>query len=99
MSDSAANLLAYAETLRRRLSHEGSLVLEVKVIPRARAAEVSDVMTNGVLKVKVLAAPEKGRANDEVLALLAAFLQVPQRSLELLTGHATSQKRVRVSKA
>ena len=98
MSDSTVNLLAYAETLRRRLTHEGSLVLEVKVIPRARVAEVSDVMTSGVLKVKVLAAPEKGRANDEVLALLAAFLDVPQRSLEMLTGHTSSQKRVRIVK-
>ncbi len=46
-----------AEELRRKLLREGSLVLDIKVIPRARFAEVSERMANGALKVKVTAAP------------------------------------------
>jgi len=99
MSDSSVNLLAHAEELRRRLSREGSVVLDVKAVPRARSAEVSDVMANGALKVKVTAAPEKGRANEEVIAVLAAFLGLPKRNLEILAGHTSQQKRVKVSAA
>ncbi len=99
MSDSADNLTAHAEELRRRLLREGTFVLEVKTVPRARTAAVSDVMANGALKVKVTAAPEKGRANEEVLAVLAAFLSLPRRNLEMLTGHTSPQKRVKVSAA
>ena len=82
-----------AEDLRRKLLRDGSLVLDIKVIPRARFGEVSGLMTNGALRVKVTAVPEKGKANDEVLA---AYLGVPKRSVEVIFGRASQQKRVRV---
>ena len=85
-----------AEELRRKLLRDGSLVLDIKVIPRARSGEVSGLMTNGALKVKVTAVPEKGKANDEVCAVLAAYLGVPKRSVEVIFGRASQQKRVRV---
>jgi Uncharacterized conserved protein len=85
-----------AEDLRRKLLRDGSLVLDIKVIPRARFGEVSGLMTNGALKVKVTAVPEKGKANDEVCAVLAAYLGVPKRSVEVIFGRASQQKRVRV---
>ena len=85
-----------AEELRRKLLREGSLVLDIKVIPRARSAEVSERMANGALKVKVTAVPEKGMANDEVCAVLADYLGVPKRSVEVILGRTSRQKRVRV---
>ncbi len=85
-----------AEELRRQLGRDGSLMLDVKVIPRARAGEVSERMVNGALKVKVTAAPEGGKANEEVCALLAGYLGVPKRNVELILGHASRQKRIRV---
>jgi uncharacterized protein YggU (UPF0235/DUF167 family) len=99
MSDSSENLLVHAELLRRRLRQEGTLMLDIKAVPRARSAGVSDVMSNGALKVKVTAAPEKGRANDEVLAVLAVFFDLPKRNFEIIAGHTSAQKRVKVSAA
>ena len=96
MSDSPRNLAEHAVQLRRRLGHEGGLLLDIKAIPRSRTAEVSDVMANGMLKVKVTAAPEKGRANEEICALLAEYLDLPKRSVEVVHGHTSSQKRVRI---
>jgi uncharacterized protein len=97
MSDSASNLDTHAMELRRRLARERVLVLEVKAVPRSRLAEISDVMANGVLKVKVMAAPEKGRANEEICALLAEYLGVPKRSVEVIHGQTSAQKRVRIT--
>lgn len=97
MSDSPRNLAEHALELRRRLAREGSLVLDIKAVPRSRTAEVSDVMANGVLKVKVTAAPEKGRANEEICALLAEYLGAPRRSVEVIHGHTSPQKRVRIT--
>jgi uncharacterized protein (TIGR00251 family) len=97
MSDSPGNLAEHAMELRRKLTREGGLVLDIKAVPRSRTAEVSDVMANGVLKVKVTAAPEKGRANEEICALLADYLGVPKRNVEVIHGHTTPQKRVRIS--
>jgi uncharacterized protein (TIGR00251 family) len=85
-----------AEELRRKLQRDGSLVLDIKVVPRARSSEVSALMADGSLKVKVTAAPEKGKANDEVCAVLAAFLGVPRRNVEVILGQTSRQKRVRI---
>lgn len=38
------------------------------------------------LKVRVAAAPEKGRANDSLLALLARELHIPRSSLTIASG-------------
>jgi uncharacterized protein (TIGR00251 family) len=97
MSDSPGNLAEHAMELRRKLTREGGLVLDIKAVPRSRTAEVSDVMANGVLKVKVTAAPEKGRANEEICALLADYLGVAKRNVEVIHGHTTPQKRVRIT--
>jgi uncharacterized protein YggU (UPF0235/DUF167 family) len=97
MSDSATNLAEHAMELRRKLAREGGLVLDIKAVPRARTTGVSDVMANGVLKVRATAAPEKGRANEEICAVLADYLGVPKRNLEVIHGHTSPQKRVRIT--
>lgn len=85
-----------AEELRSKLQRDGSLVLDIKVMPHARSGEVSELMANGALKIKVTAAPEKGKANDEVCAVLAAYLGVPKRNVEVIFGRISRQKRVRI---
>jgi uncharacterized protein (TIGR00251 family) len=51
---------------------------------------------DGALKVSVTAAPEKGKANKAILALLADRLGIPATSLEILSGHTSPHKTVRV---
>jgi uncharacterized protein len=43
-------------------------------------------------KVRVAAAPERGRANEAVLDLLAEALDVPRRDMRLIAGHGTRDK-------
>ena len=43
-------------------------------------------------KVRVAAAPERGRANEAVLDLLAEALAVPRRDVRLIAGHGTRDK-------
>ena len=84
------------EDLRQKLVAEGSLTLDVKVLPRSRAGEVSETMANGALRIKVTAAPERGKANEEVCSVLAAYLGVPKQNVEVLSGFTSQHKRVRV---
>jgi uncharacterized protein YggU (UPF0235/DUF167 family) len=42
--------------------------------------------------VRVAEPPEDGRANEGVLRLLAATLDVPRARLELVSGHASRDK-------
>lgn len=46
----------------------------------------------GALKLGVTEPPEKGKANKAVLELLGATLGVAPSSLELISGHACSDK-------
>jgi hypothetical protein len=97
MSKATDTLAAQASSLRRRLLQEGNLLLEIKAVPRSRSAGVAQIMANGVLKVKVTAAPEKGRANEEICAVLALYLSVPLRNVSLVNGFTSAQKRVRIT--
>lgn len=48
---------------------------------------------NGELVVGVRSAPEKGKANQEIIAKLARHFKVPQTSVFIVSG-ATSRKKV-----
>ena len=65
--------------------------VRLRVSPGARRSEL--VGRHGVgWKVRVAAAPEGGRANDAVLDLLAAELELPRRSLSIVSGHSAREK-------
>ena len=48
-------------------------------------------------KVRVTAAPERGRANEAVLRLLADALALPRTALTLVSGHAAREKTVELT--
>ena len=48
-------------------------------------------------KVRVAAAPERGKANDELVALLAAVLLVPGADIAVVAGTTSRDKVVAVS--
>lgn len=85
--------------LRRKLAAEGQLILDVKVITRSSKSEISEFPPDGSLKVKLAAIPEKGKANEELIALLAEFFDVPKNSIELLSGAGSQRKRLRILSA
>lgn len=69
-----------------------SIRVHVHVQPRASRSEV--VGTHGAaLKVRLLAPPVDGAANDALVALLADRLGVPRRDIRIVQG-ATSRAKV-----
>ncbi|MCC7508849.1 MAG: DUF167 domain-containing protein [Planctomycetes bacterium] len=75
---------------------DGSLLLRLRVAPGARKAMIKGVY-GGALKLSVTEPPEKGRANAGVVQLLADCLGIPQRQIELVSGHGSHDKRVKIS--
>ena len=70
-------------------------ILYVKVFPRAKKAGVEEIEKN-TYKVRVLAAPEKGAANREVIAALADFLDIPPSALKIIRGEKSRNKLIQV---
>lgn len=73
--------------------HEQGVVLRIKAQPGARADEIKGFHA-GHLKVSVVQAPEKGKANKAILAFLAKQLKLRPAQLELLSGETQSQKKL-----
>jgi hypothetical protein len=65
--------------------------LRVRVSPGARSNAVLGRHGEG-WKVRVTAAPEGGKANDAVLRLLAERLDLPGKSLTLVSGPSSRDK-------
>ena len=69
--------------------------IEVRVHPKARRDSL-EVLAGPKLRVHVTAAPEGGKANAAVIALLAKRLGVPKGSIRIVRGHKTRDKLLRV---
>jgi uncharacterized protein len=65
--------------------------VKVVVRPRAGKTEISGLI-GGVLRISVREAPEDGRANDAVCALLAKELGISKQSVRVVSGHSARQK-------
>jgi uncharacterized protein (TIGR00251 family) len=72
------------------------VVVNVHVQPRAGRAGIAG-RHGDALRVRVKAPPVGGRANDEVIALVARALQVPRQAVTLATGATSRVKRFHVA--
>ena len=87
------------DEVKRDLAALGEVRLKVKVTPKSGRSELAGFLADGTLKVKLLAAPERGKANEELRTLLAKHLGVRPRQVEILAGETSPLKHVRVSAA
>ena len=69
---------------------------QVRVQPRAKRNGV-ELLPDGSLKVRVAAPPEGGRANEAVVEVIAEWLGVKRRQVEIIRGASNRNKIVRVT--
>lgn len=70
-------------------------ILKVKVIPKASRNEIVGFEDN-VLKVKLTAAPEKGKANQALIDLLSKKLKIPKSKITIIRGATSSLKTLEI---
>lgn len=69
------------------------IVITVKVVPGSSRSEI--IGRHGtMLKVRVAAPPEKGKANKALLEFLAKQLNLKKTDMEITSGHTSSVKQV-----
>lgn len=69
--------------------------LQVKVFPKSSREEL--VEKDGVIKAYVKAAPDKGKANKALVALVAKKYRVKKTDVSIVTGQTSRNKVVEVS--
>ncbi len=73
--------------------HRGGTRLRLRVKPGARSDAILGAH-GGALKLSVSAAPEKGKANGAVCALIARALELPASTVEIVSGQTGRDKAV-----
>lgn len=68
------------------------MLLHVKAIPNSKVTSFVERTTENVLRIKVHAVPEKGKANKELIDYLAKELKLPKKDVQLLKGEGTRLK-------
>jgi uncharacterized protein (TIGR00251 family) len=65
--------------------------LKVKVVPGSFRNQIVGWLADA-LKIKVAAPPERGKANDAVVDLLADHLGISADDITLVSGHSSAAK-------
>jgi uncharacterized protein (TIGR00251 family) len=73
----------------------GAITFAVRVVARASRTEIAGER-DGALRVRVAAPPVEGAANAELLRFVAKLLQLPARDVEIVSGHTSKTKILRV---
>jgi uncharacterized protein (TIGR00251 family) len=72
-----------------------ALILSVKVQPRASKKSIEPPLGNE-LRIKVTAPPVDSAANEAVIHFLSEVLGIPRNRIELLRGHTSRHKQLRI---
>ena len=70
--------------------------LDVRVIPRAAKSQITG-RRGDALVIRLSAPPVDGAANAELIELFAQALGIPKRNIEIVAGHRSRTKRVRIT--
>ncbi len=74
---------------------DGGVCFCVKIVPGSSRTSIEGLL-GGMLKIKVAAPPEKGKANKELTAFLAKRLNLRKNDIEIMAGHTNPVKTLHI---
>lgn len=72
------------------------MYIAVKVIPKSPETLFVEQMADETYKIRLKAAPEKGKANEELIRYLSKACQIPKESIKIISGHTDTRKLLKV---
>ncbi len=72
------------------------MILQVKISAGAKRTQIIG-MLGDCLKISVVSAPEKGKANQELIAFLSETFNIPKSAFEIISGETSRCKRILVN--
>ncbi len=71
------------------------MILNIKVLPNASSNSIEG-WENERLRIRIRGVPEKGKANDNLIAFLAKEFDISKSQIKILSGHTSRLKRIEI---
>lgn len=68
----------------------------VKAVPASSRCAALAGIYDGMLKIKLSAAPEKGKANEELVSLLAKIMNIKKKDISIISGRTGPVKQIEI---
>ncbi|MCK9420197.1 MAG: DUF167 domain-containing protein [Nitrospirae bacterium] len=88
--------MSLKKSLPRNKGPEPPVTVSIRIQPRASKNEIV-TMDSGGLKIRLTAPPVDGAANEALVKFLATTLSIPKSNVEIVSGHTSRKKIVRIS--
>jgi uncharacterized protein len=85
-------------TERKFQMHDGKkgAALAIRVTPRANRNEISEVLADGTVKIRLTAPPVEGQANEALVKFLAGVLDIAPSKIEIVAGERGRDKLISI---
>jgi len=80
----------------KSLANNGRVILRIKVKPGAIKDNIIGWMADETLKVAVASAPERGKANNALVAFLAGEFGISRAGVTILSGQNSRTKLIKI---
>ncbi len=87
-----------------KISIPKSGYLRIKVTPSAAKTELQDISKDNIngrdvttYKIRLKAAPEKGKANQELIRFLSGHLSLPPQTFTIISGKTDRLKLIKIT--
>ena len=76
---------------------KSGIMIEVKVEPRSSRRQISGIMDNDILKVKLTAPPVDGSANEQLIELISETTGVRKSQIKIVRGQSSKRKLIEIT--
>ncbi|MDI3533843.1 MAG: uncharacterized protein PWQ82_208 [Thermosediminibacterales bacterium] len=83
---------------QHKLDTSGKVTLKIKVSTKMPKTEFTNQLDDGTLKLNVKSAPEKGKANKEIIKYLSKQFEIPKSKIKILSGETSSLKIISIER-
>lgn len=70
--------------------------ISVRVSPKSTKNEISGIMADGTVKIRLTAPPVEGKANKALIKFLSTVLDVAPTNIEIISGQTARDKLVTI---
>jgi uncharacterized protein (TIGR00251 family) len=71
---------------------KGGAAISIRVTPRSPKNEISEILDDGTIKIRLTAPPVEGKANEALIEFVAKILDVKTHQVEIVAGQTGRDK-------